>query len=297
MITKEQPDRKFVRDVVLTYHYDNQDSIALDKKDLMTFISNNMDINNTEIETAYFYLTEEGYLHTITAAGCSKITAKGIKYMEDQIEVEKLQTLEKKQSDRRKILEYLYQKLEGQNSYLVRDEVIKLFVDSYRMTLKEVESALSWLTNENLIQAFNYLGITITCKGIREVENPIQPSLITPNSLTYIDNKVMGDVINNGDHSPFNNRSEVTNSFNQTTSEKAKIVKEIEQLIEHLDKINPNSTEEEKLTCIKTLAKPELKSRVISAFKGATDTFIDEYILESKSLKVGKSFIKGLIEG
>jgi hypothetical protein len=52
-----------------------------------------------------------------------------------------------------------------------------------------------------------------------------------PKSLTYID-KVMGDMITNGDNSPFNNRSEVTNSFNQTTSEAAKIIKEIERMSE-----------------------------------------------------------------
>jgi hypothetical protein len=297
MIAKEQIDRKFVRNVVLKYHYDHQDFSVLNKENLMNFISNNMDINHNEIETAYYYLIEEEHLHIITAAGCSKITAKGIKYMEELIEIERLQILKKKQCDRNKILNYFYQKLEGSNSYLVRDQAIKLFIESYEMTLEEVESALSWLTNEHLIEAANYRGVKITPEGVRKVENSIQPLANAQNSLTYIDNKVMGDIINNGDHSPLNNRSEVTNSFNSTTSEPAKIIKEIEQLIEHLEKINPNTTDEEKVNYIKIAAKPELKSRVIAAFKGATDTFIDEYILESKSLKVGKSFILGLIKG
>lgn len=297
MITKEQTDRKFVRDIVLKYHYDHQDLSDLNKRNLMNFLSNNFSMSDNEIETAYYYLTEEEYLRIITAAGCSKITAKGIKYMEDLIEIERLQTLKKKQSDRNTILNYFYQKLEGRNSYLVRDQVIALFIESYEMTLEEVESALSWLTNENLIEAANFRGVKITPKGVREVEDSIQPPMNTQSGLTYIDNKVMGDIINNGDYSPFNNRSEVTNSFNSTASEPAKVIKEIEQLIEHLEKVNPNTTEEEKVKYIEIAAKPELKSRVIAAFKDATDTFIDEYILESKSLKVGKSFIRGLIKG
>lgn len=105
----------------------------------------------------------------------------------------------------------------------------------------------------------------------------------------------MGDLIMNNSNSNIANHSKIDNSFNSNTSEPAEIIREIENLIQQLDEINPNSTEQDKIDYVRIASKPELKQRIIGAFKGAADTYIDEFIIENKYLKLVKASIKGFI--
>ena len=76
----------------------------------------------------------------------------------------------------------------------------------------------------------------------------------------------------------------------------AEAAKEIQQLIQQLEQTNPTATEAETIAYINDETKPSFKRRAISALQASGETAIDEFILESKYLKVAKAAIKGWVK-
>jgi AbiTii len=88
------------------------------------------------------------------------------------------------------------------------------------------------------------------------------------------------------------------NTFNQSEQNQSlsEAVKEIQQLLEVLEKTNPVATEGDKIAYLNDETTPSFKRRAVSAFLSGSETAIDEFILENKSLKVVKAAIRGWVK-
>jgi uncharacterized protein YaaQ len=76
----------------------------------------------------------------------------------------------------------------------------------------------------------------------------------------------------------------------------AEVAEAIQQLLEQLEQTHPTATDEEKMNYVSDETTPSFKRSAVAAFLAGSETAIDEYILESKFLKVIKSAIKGWME-
>ena len=83
-----------------------------------------------------------------------------------------------------------------------------------------------------------------------------------------------------------------SNSSNQS-KDLAEAAAEIQDLLQQLESTNPNATESEKTIYVSDKANPGVKKRAISALSQGSETAFDEFVLESKYLKVGKAVLKG----
>jgi AbiTii len=88
------------------------------------------------------------------------------------------------------------------------------------------------------------------------------------------------------------------NTFIQSEQKQslAEVAEEIQQLLKQLEQTQPTATEEDKINYVSDETTPSFKRRAIAAFIAGSETAIDEFILENKSVKVVKSAIKGWIE-
>jgi hypothetical protein len=96
-----------------------------------------------------------------------------------------------------------------------------------------------------------------------------------------------------GEFARSNNNTFNYSQNNQTLAEAAK---EIQRLLLQLEIDNPNATYDEKINYISDETSPSFQRRLVSAWEAASETAIDEFILENKYLKVAKAWIKGLIK-
>jgi hypothetical protein len=106
---------------------------------------------------------------------------------------------------------------------------------------------------------------------------------------TFTGNLVQGDTT--GSISTTANHPEKQLNQQEITIKEA--VTEITRILEQLEQSNPSATETEQLTYVNIAIKPDLKQRVVAALKAGGETLIDEFVLENKYLKVGKSLLKG----
>jgi hypothetical protein len=83
-------------------------------------------------------------------------------------------------------------------------------------------------------------------------------------------------------------------------SDKEKILKdaalEIQNLLKQLEQSKPTATDSEKLDYLNDNTTPSFQRRIVGALRESSETAIDEYILESKHLKVVKAAIKGWLK-
>lgn len=76
----------------------------------------------------------------------------------------------------------------------------------------------------------------------------------------------------------------------------AEAANEIQRLLKQLEETNPSASESEQVAHVNDKVQPSLKQRTIAALRAASETSIDEFFLENKYLKVGKSVIKAWIQ-
>ena len=76
----------------------------------------------------------------------------------------------------------------------------------------------------------------------------------------------------------------------------AEAAEEIQQLLIQLQQTNPTATEAEKVAHVNDETTPSFKRRVAGALQASGETAIDEFILDSKYLKVVKSAVKGWLQ-
>ncbi len=76
----------------------------------------------------------------------------------------------------------------------------------------------------------------------------------------------------------------------------AEAAQEITNLIKQLEQNYPTATEDEKVTYLNDQISPSFKDRVVGMLKRSGETAIDEFILDSKVLKVAKEAIKGWLQ-
>jgi hypothetical protein len=91
----------------------------------------------------------------------------------------------------------------------------------------------------------------------------------------------------------------VSTSISHETVQKqslAEAAAEIQRLLKQLEETNPTVTETEQVAYLNIATKPDIKKRIIAAFKEAGETAIDELILENKYLKIVKAAVKGWLQ-
>jgi len=71
---------------------------------------------------------------------------------------------------------------------------------------------------------------------------------------------------------------------------------EIQNLLKQLEATNPQATEEQQMNYVNSAIPPTLKQRTIAALKEGGETAINEFLMENKYLKVGKSIVKGWLQ-
>ena len=76
----------------------------------------------------------------------------------------------------------------------------------------------------------------------------------------------------------------------------AEAAQEITNLLKQLEQNYPTATEAEKVAYLNDKTNPSFKSRVVGMLKASGETAIDEFILDSKVLKVTKAAIKGWLQ-
>lgn len=81
---------------------------------------------------------------------------------------------------------------------------------------------------------------------------------------------------------------------NQTLAEAAK---EIQNLLNQLERANPTASEDEQITYINDETTRSFQRRVAGALREGGEAAIDEFILENKYLKVIKAILKGWMQG
>jgi hypothetical protein len=212
--------------------------------------------------------------------------------------------LVKKESNRYRVLKLFYDTVGDQrNSALDRRDMLKHLVEQEGMPQEEAESAFRYLLDEELLEAMTLRGGTsITHSGVKEIEASIKyPEQATQHFSAkaiqvFIQDIIVGGKFENINNSTVVNHSEIDNSFNQSTDNEktlAEAAAEIQELLKQLEMTNPTATEADKITYVNIATKPALKQRVISALKEGTNTAIDEFIMDSKYLKVVKAVIQG----
>ncbi len=82
----------------------------------------------------------------------------------------------------------------------------------------------------------------------------------------------------------------INNNLGQSLTEAAA---EIQRLLKQLEQANPAATESEQIGYVSAATNPEIKQRAIAALLQGGETAIEEFVLENKYLKVGKSILKG----
>jgi hypothetical protein len=216
--------------------------------------------------------------------------------------------LVKKESNRYRILKLFYDTVgDARDSMLDREDILEHFVEQEGMSRPEAKSAFDYLLDERLLEMMTLGGSTrITHSGVKEIEDSIKyPKKATSHfsvqafQVFLQNNIVMGDKFENINDSTVVNRSEVDNSFNKNTDNGktlAEVIAEIEELLAQLEKTNSTATEAEKITYINIAAKPDLKQRAIAALKAASNTAIDEFVVDSKYLKVVKATVEAWLK-
>jgi hypothetical protein len=76
----------------------------------------------------------------------------------------------------------------------------------------------------------------------------------------------------------------------------AKAAEEIQKLLQQLEQTNPSATEAQQIELLNDETTPKFKRRVVGALQATGEAAIDEFVLESKYLKVAKAAIKGWIK-
>lgn len=99
----------------------------------------------------------------------------------------------------------------------------------------------------------------------------------------------VGSVISTGITRDISVNNKAHSEPKQTLAEAAE---EIQQLLEQLEKTNPQATEPQQVAYI-DIVKPDLKKRAVAALKEGGETAIEEFFLENKYLKVVKAVVKG----
>jgi len=135
----------------------------------------------------------------------------------------------------------------------------------------------------------------LTYKG----EQFLNSNVISREKSILIQELVMGDKFEKIHESTIINRSSVKDSFKtETANEKTlfETVTEIQRLLKQLEQTNPTATEPEQVAYINIATNSDLKQRAIAALKAGGETAFDEYVLESKWLKVVKSIAKGWLQ-
>ncbi|WP_309729452.1 hypothetical protein [Chamaesiphon sp. OTE_75_metabat_556] len=76
------------------------------------------------------------------------------------------------------------------------------------------------------------------------------------------------------------------NTFIQSEQKQslAKVAEEIQQLLKQLEQTQPTATEEDKINYVSDETTPSFKRRAVAAFIAGSETAIDEFILENKSV-------------
>ena len=119
--------------------------------------------------------------------------------------------------------------------------------------------------------------------------------------INVIKEQVVGDSFSNIKNSNISNRSEIKDSFNTTIMSEDKkalieAMEDIQSLIQQFEVSNPTATESEMIAYIDDETSPSFKRRAVAALQSSGETFIDEFVLENKYLKVGKEAIKSWLQ-
>jgi len=72
----------------------------------------------------------------------------------------------------------------------------------------------------------------------------------------------------------------------------AEVANEIQQLIQQLEKTNPNATEAEKVAYVNDETTPSFKRRAVGALQAGSEAAIEEF-LDNPYINVGKAVLKG----
>jgi hypothetical protein len=219
--------------------------------------------------------------------------------------------LNRQETNRYQILKIFYDIAESNGSGIAiinQHKLVSNVVENELMSQDEANSAFNYLINESLLNSLNCNGDTeITHSGIKEIEASIKnPGQSTSHFSTQaiqfvIKELVVGDSFSNIKNSNISNRSEIKDSFNTTimSEDKKALIKtmeEIQSLIQQFEVSNPTATESEMIAYIDDETSPSFKRRAVAALQSAGETFIDEFVLENKYLKVGKEAIKSWLQ-
>jgi AbiTii len=71
---------------------------------------------------------------------------------------------------------------------------------------------------------------------------------------------------------------------------------EIQKLLEYFEQTNPSATQSEMISYVNDETTPSLKRRASAALEACGESIFDEFILESKQLKVIKATVKGWLQ-
>ena len=112
-------------------------------------------------------------------------------------------------------------------------------------------------------------------------------------------NNLQGANVGNMANTVKDNARQQSNQHIHLSEEKrtlANAAGEIQQILQQLEKSNPNATEVEKVTYINDETTLSFKRRVMGALQASGEAAIDEFILENKYLKVAKAALKGWLQ-
>lgn len=108
---------------------------------------------------------------------------------------------------------------------------------------------------------------------------------------------VSGDVYSQ--HGPMGNKARSDNNkFVQHSQQKQTLsdaAEEIQQLLKHLEKINPTATDAEKIEYVNDETSPSFKRRAVRALQAGGEAALEQF-LDNPYVNVGKAIVKGWIK-
>jgi hypothetical protein len=130
------------------------------------------------------------------------------------------------------------------------------------------------------------------------VEANIKASSENQSSSENYNNDQRGANIANNANKLSDNAQQTTNQYHYWSEEKktlAEAAKEIQDLIQQLQRTNPTATEQEMIEYVNDETNPRFKRRAFAALKAGGEAAIEEF-LDNPYINVAKATIKGWID-
>lgn len=127
------------------------------------------------------------------------------------------------------------------------------------------------------------------------VEANIKASSENQSSSENYNNDQRGANIANNANKLSDNARQQAHQYNYGSVEKktlAEAAKEIQKLLQQLERTNPTATEQEMIEYVNDETTPSLKRRVVGALKAGGEVAIEEF-LANPYINVGKAIVKG----